>query len=186
MAIFSDYRPGHFPATLRPQDLGAFEPVFDATGSRYRFVVEVRHRAFFDEPELLLPVLERHNAGRVVMDSRPLFEGDRSHPELLAALHEKPDVPMLPETYNDLTLIRLILHPDIVSNRPYIDEWATRTAQNLREGVITFMMIHCPNNLHCPPLALDFHETLRREAPALGLSALSSWPVPEQRDLLSV
>lgn len=174
-----------FPAGVGPEELAAFEPVFARLDGAYRLVIEVRHPAFFTDPALLEPVLERLGAGRVILDSRPLFEGDRSHPELLAALHQKPDVPVLPAIYNGTTLIRLILHPDLASNRLYIDEWATRVGAYLRQGVRTYMMIHCPNNLHCPPLALEFHESLRRAAPDLAIPPLEPWPVPRQHDLLS-
>lgn len=171
-----------FPATVSPADVDTFEPVFAAVAERHRFAIEVRHPAFFDDPALLGPVLERFHAGRVVLDSRPIFEGDRAHPEILDALHEKPDVPVLDRVYNDLLLVRLILHPDIVSNRRYIDEWAGRLAGYIEAGVTTYMMIHCPNNLHCPPLAQQFHEALRQKLPRL--ERLPPWPVPQQQALL--
>lgn len=171
-----------FPATVAPADLDAIMPVFEALEGQRPFVIEVRHPAFFEEPERLERVLERFGAGRVMLDSRPIFEGDRAHPEILDALHEKPDVPVLPTVYNDVALVRLILHPDIVSNRPYIDEWAARGAGYLDAGVTTFMMIHCPNNLHCPPLAAEFHRALMRALP--GLPPLAPWPVPKQQMLL--
>lgn len=173
-----------FPASVGPAELKTFSSVFLALESRFPFVIEMRHPGFFKEPDLLESTLDRFKAGRVVLDSRPLFEGDRAHPELMAALHEKPDLPVLPVTYNDVALIRLILHPDIVSNRRYIDEWAGRVAHYLEKGITTYMMIHCPNNLHCPPLAHDFHEALRRVPSMSSLPTLPSWPVPEQHDLL--
>ncbi len=173
-----------FPATTGPADLEGIEPVLDTVAERHRFVIEVRHPAFFDDPERLEPALERHGAGRVMLDSRPIFEGNRQHAEVVSALHEKPDVPVLDTVYNDLAFVRQILHPDLVSNRPYIDEWAARTANWLGEGVSTWMMIHCPNNQHCPPLALDFHDSLRRIAGEPTIPKLNSWPVPQQQSLL--
>lgn len=173
-----------FPATLKPADLALFEPVFDAVSKQRRFAIEVRHPAFFDEPALLEPLLERYGAGRVVLDSRPLYEGDRGHPEVLDALHEKPDLPVLPEVYSDMAFVRLILHPDLDSNRRYIDEWADRVAGYLAAGVETYMMIHCPNNLHCPPLALEFHRALRRRPGMEGLAELAPWPLPQQLPLV--
>jgi uncharacterized protein YecE (DUF72 family) len=174
-----------FPADVGPGELEHFEPVFARLHGARRFVIEVRHPAFFTDPGLLEPTLERYGAGRVILDSRPLFEGDRSHPEILSALHQKPDVPVLPATCNGVTLVRLILHPDIVSNAPYIEEWAGRVADYLRNDVRTYMMIHCPNNLHCPPLAAEFHEALRQAASDIDIPALAPWPVPQQQDLLS-
>ena len=173
-----------FPATVGPQQLEAFEPVFAAIRERHRFVVEVRHRAFFAEPELLTPTLERHGAGRVVLDSRPLYEGDRTHPDVLDALHVKPDLPVRPDVFANVAMVRLILHPEIAFNQRYIREWAGHVAGYLRDGVETYMMIHCPNNLHCPPLARRFHDTLRACPAMAGLPALPQWPLPaEQRSL---
>jgi uncharacterized protein YecE (DUF72 family) len=172
-----------FPATVGTERIQAFEPVFDALAADHRFVVEVRDRAFFHDPEHLLPLLERYGAGRVMLDSRPIYEGDRTHPEVLSALHEKPDLPVLPEAVGDLAFVRLILHPDLASNDRYIEEWAQHVAGYLHDGIETYMMIHCPNNLHCPPLAVDFHESLRAAAPGT-MSPLPPWPLPEQMQLV--
>ncbi len=173
-----------FPATMSPENLDAFVPVFAALAASYRFVIEVRHPAFFEDPALLAPTLDRFGAGRVVLDSRPLYEGDRAHPEVLDALHEKPDVPVQPDVYNETAFVRLILHPVIASNERYLEEWAQHVAGYLRADVETYMMIHCPNNLHCPLLAERFHKTLRRRAPDLELPNLPPWPIPQQQDLL--
>lgn len=169
------------PASVDAIAIERLEPVFEAIAGRHAFVIEVRHRVFFSEPELLEPWLERYGAGRVMLDSRPIYEGDRTHPEVLDALHEKPDVPVLDSVYGDTPFVRLILHPDLVSNEPYLDAWAERTAGWIGAGLLPWVMIHCPNNLHCPPLALDFHERVRRRT---DMPALPRWPVPEQPRLL--
>lgn len=173
-----------FPATVGPEDLERYEPVFEAIKKRHRFVIEVRHPALFEDPSLLEPLLERFEAGRVVLDPRPLYEGDRSHPEVLEALHQKPDVPVSPTIHNGICFIRLIMHPDIVSNHRYIDEWAPHVAGFLADGVETYMMVHCPNYLHCPPLALDFHNTLMRAGGMAHLADLAPWPLPMQLPLV--
>ncbi len=171
-----------FPATMGPADLETFEPVF-ATIRGSDAVVEVRHPAFFDEPALLEDTLDTLGAGRVMLDSRPLYEGNLEHPEVQEALHEKPDVPVLETVYGGTALVRLILHPDLDSNAPYLDEWAKRCAGWLGEGIDTYMMIHCPNNLHCPPLALDFNDRLRAEPGGENVAPLPAWPVPSQQGL---
>lgn len=171
-----------FPATFGPSDLGLANELLSALTGRRRIVVEVRHPAFFDDPTLLGPLLDDYSAGRVVLDSRPLYEGDRSHPEVTAALHKKPDLPVDPVVHADLAFVRLILHPEFESNAPYIDEWAAHVAAYLEQGIETYMMIHCPNNLHCPQLAETFHEALRQRRD--GLEPLPAWPVPEQLSLV--
>jgi uncharacterized protein YecE (DUF72 family) len=173
-----------FPATVGPGDIQRFEPVFESLAGAHRFVIEVRHTAFFDDPALLESTLERYTAGRVVLDARPLYEGDRAHPEVLAALHEKPDVAVRPAVRNGLAFIRLVLHPDVGSNRRYIDQWAGRVADYLATGTETYVMIHCPNNLHCPPLALEFHRALANRPGMRSLGDLPRWPLSEQLTLV--
>ncbi|MFK8017080.1 MAG: DUF72 domain-containing protein [Gammaproteobacteria bacterium] len=172
-----------FPATVAPDDLPSFEPVFDAVRRVRRFVIEVRHPAFFDAPDALDSVVDHYAADRVIFDSRPLFRGDLEHPEVRAARHEKPDVAVVDRVRHGVTMVRLILHPDLKSNATYIDEWATTCAARLKAGGEVYMMIHCPNNLHCPTLAEQFHDALRQRLPDGALPTLPAWPVPQQTGL---
>lgn len=168
------------PASVDPVRLERLEPVLETVARRHRFALELRHPAFFADPGLAEPCLERYDAGRVMFDARPIHEGDPDHPELRAARHEKPDVPVLDTVYGRLAFVRLILHPDVVSNAPYLDFWADRVAAWIAAGDEVYMMIHCPNNQRCPPLALDFHERLRARLP---MPPLPGWPVPAQQGL---
>ena len=172
-----------FPAWADAAHLTRFEPAFERITKHHRAVVEVRHPGFFCEPESLEPLLFSHGLGRVIYDSRPLYSGDTTHADVLAARHEKPDLPVLSTLYNDLALVRLILHPAAEDNDRWLARWAVDLVRMLADGVQVWMMIHCPNNLHCPPFARDFHERLRRALTSrdLGtLPALPDWPVPQQ------
>ena len=172
-----------FPARVSPAKIATFVPVFERIATFGSFAVEPRHPAFFEAPAKLEPVLERFAAARVTMDARSIHDGNLDHPEVRAARHEKPDVPVLNLVYNQLSLTRLVLHPDLVSNGPYIEQWAERTAERLAAGIDCVMMIHCPNNLHCPPLARTFHERLRAQPGMETLPALPPWPVIGQQSL---
>lgn len=171
-----------FPARLGPDNLSMLETLFSELSGDYQHVVEVRHPKFFEQPNLLEPLLEKYGCGRVVLDSRALYEGDLTHPDVLKAVHEKPDLPILPRTYNDIAFIRLVLHPDRLDNDRYIDEWAARVAAWITRKQSVYVTIHCPNNLHCPELAMQFHQSLRSRMP--GLSPLPPWPVPQQGELI--
>ena len=174
-----------FPAAVGPADLHVLAALFERFPGEHRYVVEVRHPAFFRAPEPLSELLDRHEMGRVCLDSRPIYHGQRDHPEVRDALHEKPDLPVVPEVSNGLAFIRLILHPDPVHNGPYLDAWVSHVARYLLEGHETYMMIHCPNNLHCPGFASEFHERLRAHGNLAGrLAELASFPVPRQQTLL--
>lgn len=173
-----------FPATVGPENVGFLNTLFSQLPSGYRYVLEVRHPGFLSQPQLLEPLLEKFAFGRVMMDTRAVFKGDRSHPEVLEALHNKPDLPVLETVYNRLVFVRLLLHPDLTSNTVYIDQWVNRVVQALTRGWDCYMMIHCPNNVHCPELAVAFHRALCEQPGTERLSALPPWPVPQQVKLL--
>lgn len=172
-----------FPQWAGMAHLRRLKPVFDAVASRHDAVIEVRHPELFRQPEVLEPLLEYYGFGRVMLDARALYQGDRHHPDVLAAVHEKPDVPVLGTVYNRLAFVRLILHPGDTDNARWIDEWATRTAQWLSEGLVPHIMIHCPNNQYCPTFADTFHRALMRVSDA-PMPALPAWPVPQQGRLI--
>lgn len=169
------------PASLGPESLPALEALFERLPASYRYVLELRHPAFFSEPGRVEPLLERYRAGRVMFDSRPLYQGDATHPEVLAARHRKPDVPLLDDVYNGLAYARVVLHPDDAHNGRWIDDWLDRGTRYLRAGHTLFFMVHCPNNQHCPRFAEAFHRALRRRVP--DLPALPPWPLPQQAAL---
>ena len=177
-----------FPSTVSANNLDRIESILSRLPPHYRCAIEVRHEEFFAKPELLEPLLERYKTGRVIMDTRPVFEGDQNHPEVLAALHKKPDLPVPGKVYNGLMMVRLLLHPDLISHEKYIDQWVSRTVKALSAGCDCYMMIHCPNNQHCPLLALQFHQKLRLaltdSTSPITLPALAAWPVPQQDVLL--
>lgn len=173
-----------FPATVGPQHLDEIERLVNELPRGLPAVLEVRDPLFFSAPDTLRSLLDRYRLGRVVLDSRPLFQGDLEHPDVQAARHAKPDLPVLPEVYNGLEFVRLILHPDLPSNDQYLDEWATRIAASVRAGHESYLMIHCPNNDHCPALAAEFHSRLQTKPGMETLAALPAWPVPQQGRLL--
>ena len=170
-----------FPATVGPEQLPLIDRILSAIDGRVDAAVEVRHPSLFEQPEPVRSLLEHHGACRVSLDARPLHLGDTTHPDVVKALHKKPDLPVLPDTVGQRAFIRLVLHPDFDSNTRYLDEWVARTAAWLRDGVDVWMMIHCPNNLHCPPLARQFHDALTQHVEA---GTLPDWPLPQQFSLV--
>ena len=168
-----------FSERTGPQELDHVRRILDRLPVDRRHVIEVRHPAFFDDPSLLEGLLEEFSLGRVCMDTRPLYQGDLSHPEVQKARHEKPQVPVLPSVGNGLEFIRLVLHPDLTNNARWIAETVERAGRALRAGETVFVMIHCPNNLHCPGLAVEFHQALGRYLGDPEWPALPPWPVPQ-------
>jgi uncharacterized protein YecE (DUF72 family) len=169
------------PATLGPEALPFLQQLFERLPAGHRYALEVRHREFFRRPEMLEPLLGQTGAGRVMFDSRPIYHEDTQHPEVLAARHQKPDVPLLDEVYNGLVYARVVLHPDARHNGKYVEDWLQRCRTYLDAGHTVYFMMHCPNNQHCPALAEGFHRSLRARVGSLG--ALPPWPVPRQDSL---
>ena len=172
-----------FPKWVGMEHLRRLKPVFDAVASRHEAVIEVRSPELFTQPQLLEPLLNYYGFGRVMLDARALYQGNLQHPDVLSAVHKKPDVPVLNTVYNHLAYVRLILHPDDTDNERWIDEWAVQTAQWLSEGLAPHVMIHCPNNLYCPKFAERFHDALARVA-STPMPAFPAWPVPQQGVLI--
>ncbi len=173
-----------FPAKVGPDAMGGLLRLFDAFPRSHRYVIEVRHPAWFEDPGTLEPLLDRFRLGRVCLDSRPIYQGDQTNPDVQAALHKKPDLPILSDSYHGISYFRLILHPEHRYNAAVIAEWVQRLSCQLTAGDAVYAMIHCPNNQHCPMLAKDFHETLRAQPSAPHLPALPEWPVAQQVSLL--
>ena len=173
-----------FPAWIGPDRLHDLEGLFERLPPDHRYVLEVRHPRFFAEPSLLEPLLDHYRLGRVILDTRALYAGDHQHPEVVAARHEKPNLPVLPKIYNELVFLRLVLHPERQYNHRHIEEWAARVADYIAAGWTTYVFIHCPNNLHCPELAVEFHRTLMARPTVSNLPELPPWPVPQQAMLI--
>lgn len=102
-----------FPDTTGPAELQTVRRILDALPNDRRHALEVRHPAFFSTPELLDDLIAEFNLGRVCMDTRALFQGDLSHPEVRSARHEKPEVPVLPSLESGLEFVRLVLHRSV-------------------------------------------------------------------------
>lgn len=144
----------------------------------FQHVLEVRHPHFFEHPESLEPILDQYGLGRVVMDTRSLFSGDRNHPEAQDALKKKPNLPILKNVYHDLFYLRLILHPERSNHQAIMQEWAEHVVECLLEGKACFLMIHCANNAYAPDLAQTFHRLVREQLGSEQLPKLPEWGGP--------
>ena len=132
----------------------------------YRLAVEVRHDDWYTDPyeSALINLLHQYDAGRVVMDVRPLNAGPLpgADVDLQAARDRKPDVPMHPLRSSDIALIRYIGHPTPELNGPLLDEWAQRVAKWLADGTEVYFFCHCPDERRSPALCRDFQHHLER------------------------
>ncbi len=164
------------PPSFGPSHLARLERFLDALPPGTACAVELRHRAFFDDPSLAGPcdeLLAERGCDRVVMDTRALRAGDPEHPEVLAALHEKPDLPLRPEAIGAQPLLRFVGHPHAPTNEPFLDEWAQRVAGWIAEGRHPFVFVHTASNRRTPEVARSLH---RRIAARIDVGELPAFP----------
>jgi uncharacterized protein YecE (DUF72 family) len=179
---FLQLPPGYGPAQIG--DLGRWLAAWPAERP---LAVEVRHPDWYAAPgeAALMELLERHGAGRVVMDVRPIREGGEGGRLLDDARERKPDVPMRPLRTSGPALVRYIGHTDPAQNEAYLDEWAARLAAWLDEGAEAYMFMHCPDEGLAPALCRAIQSRLERRgaAPPLPWDAEEPPPPPAQLSL---
>ena len=180
-----------FPKSFGPVELPELGRFLRRLPRDFRYAVEVRHPAFFARrcSEQLDAMLFAHGVERVVMDTRGMRAGDPQHPDVQAAAHEKPDVPVAIRALTEAPIIRFVGHPLASVNAPFLIRWADVLSDWIVAGRQPTFFMHCPNNAHSPALALwlDRLVRVRIGMPALPLaSARAEDSVPEDTPQLSL
>lgn len=157
-AIFAQLPPSYGPQFF--QDLEAF--LQGIQGSGVDLAVEVRHPQWFQpaHAERLNELLARLNMGRVLLDSRPIYECP-DDPQLTSE-RRKPRLPLQPVVTTSFSLIRYISHPDRDSNERFIMSWIPHINTWLSQGKRVYLFIHCPLEEHSPQNALLFQDLLEK------------------------
>lgn len=168
------------PPGYRADKIDDLEQWLQSWPSGYQIAIEVRHLDWYKEPgeSTLTALLKRYNAGRVLMDVRPLSAGPLPGAEenLQRARDNKPDVPLHPLVSSDFALVRYIGHPNLELNAPFLDEWADRIADWLASGTQVYFFCHCPDERLSPHICRDFQHRLEKvaEVPPLPWDLLDS------------
>lgn len=133
--------------------------------------VEVRHLGWFQaaQAQRLNAMLQRFGVGRVLLDTRTMYEGqeDGLPDPQFASERRKPKVPLQPILTADFTLVRYISHPDLNFNEPYLMEWVPRLVHWLQQGKTVYLFIHCPDEARSPAIARHFYDALKVAYPEL-------------------
>ena len=141
-----------------------------------RFTVELRSPELVEEglpARLAAEILASRGVGRVIMDTRPLRDGPGDHPDILAARHKKPDLPVRDEALTHDPVVRVVFHPEPAVNEPWLDRWARRLAQWIGEGQRPLVFVHSPSNRESPAIA---RELLRRLGALERVGSMPAWP----------
>jgi uncharacterized protein YecE (DUF72 family) len=122
--------------------------------------LEVRHLDWFKSPhrERLNELLTKLGIGRVILDSRPIYEAAKSGEAVIAC--KKPQVPIDLTLTAPFTLIRYVSHPVRSANQIWLEGWAQQIQTWLQQDVQVSMFFHCPIEVKSPINARYLHEML--------------------------
>jgi uncharacterized protein YecE (DUF72 family) len=174
--LFVQLPPSYGPVLL--DDLSAFLAAWPRKEAP--LALEVRHADWFREPHAgaLTMTLERLGVGRVLLDTRPIYEGP-DDPQM-STERRKPRLPLQPSVTAPFSLIRFISHPSTEFNRFYLEEWSGLIDRWLCQGTRIYLFVHCPIEAQSPGMARLFQQVLEQHGvpvPPLPWNALKSAPV---------
>ncbi len=142
--------------------------------------VEVRHLDWFAEPHTtrLNHMLTDLGVGRVLLDTRPIYDGVHRDDPQLGSERKKPKVPLQPVVTAPFIIVRYISHPTLALNQPYFADWVPRLQTWLTAGYQVYFFAHCPQEVKSPLMARTVYHQLQQAG--VALSALP-WDRVEQQ-----
>lgn len=150
------------PPTYSPDyldDLSQFVSILSQ--ERILLSVEVRHRDWFipEWEEKLNHCLRQQQVGRVILDTRPIYQGNVPK---VAQSRPKPNLPLHLNSTAKFTLIRFISHPILDHNIHYLNTWVTQVDEWLSQGIDIYFFVHCPLEEKSPFTARYFQQQLEQ------------------------
>jgi len=164
------------PPPFGPAELPRLERFLSELPEDFRYAVELRDPMLAEEgmpARLADELIEEAGVGRVIMDTRPLRDGPDDHPDILAALHKKPNLPVREEALSDDPIVRIVFHPDPTVNDRWLDRWAQIVGGWLAAGKSAFVFVHSPSNRESPEIARDLRARINRR---IEVGPMPEWP----------
>ncbi|WP_083982433.1 DUF72 domain-containing protein [Actinomadura hibisca] len=168
------------PGSFGPADLGALAAFLHRLPREYRYAVEVRHRAFFEDARAaarLEQVLGGVGAEWVPFDTVTLFRTPPTSDAERDAWLKKPRVPRRSRALTDRPVVRYLGRDDVDRTVEGWRFWVDTVAGWLREGRTPTVFVHTPDNAEALPLARRFHDEVRAVVP--GVEPLPE-PIPAE------
>jgi uncharacterized protein YecE (DUF72 family) len=163
------------PPSFSPADVGTLAAFLRRLPPEHRYAVEVRHRAFFENPQAernLEQVLGDVGAEWVPFDTTVLFGKPPASEAEREAQAKKPRVPRRSRALTGYPVVRYIGRDDPEITAAGWRPWVTTVTEWLREGRSPTVFIHTPDNADALDLARRFHHDVRAQLPDLD-------PLPE-------
>jgi uncharacterized protein YecE (DUF72 family) len=163
------------PPSFSPAGLGALASFLSCLPREYRYCVEVRHRAFFEDTrseQQLEKVLGDSGAEWVTFDTTVLFGSPPVSDAEREARAKKPRLPRRSRALSAYPVVRYVGRDDPARTIAGWQPWADVVAGWLREGRSPTVFIHTPDNADALKLARRFHDDVRTRVPEVE-------PLPE-------
>jgi uncharacterized protein YecE (DUF72 family) len=156
------------PPSFSPAELGALAGFLRHLPHEYRYCVEVRHRAFFEDPrseQRLEKALGEAGAEWLTFDTTVLFERPPVSDAEREAWTKKPRLPRRPRALTCHPVVRYIGRDDPARTVAGWQPWLDAVAGWLRDGRSPTVFIHTPDNVDALELARRFHDDVRARVP---------------------
>lgn len=164
------------PPNFGARELPRLEAFLETLPREFRYAVELRDAELAVDgmpADLVDDLLESADVGRVIMDTRPLRDGPGDHPDILTALHKKPNLPVREVALSRDPIVRIVFHPDRTVNDVWLDRWARVLAHWIADGLEPLVFVHSPSNRESPAFARDL---LARVDALEPVGTLPAWP----------
>ncbi|GAA0320545.1 DUF72 domain-containing protein [Actinoallomurus spadix] len=158
------------PAAFVPADVEVLAGFLRRLPPSYRYAVEVRHRAFFEDERsarLLERALANVGAEWIPFDTTTLFRTPPTSDMERDAWTRKPRVARRTTALTDRPIVRYLGRDSVDETVAGWRGWVGQVAEWLREGRSPTVFIHTPDNAEALPLARRFHNDVRARVPEL-------------------
>jgi uncharacterized protein YecE (DUF72 family) len=151
------------PPSFGPESISTLDAFVQHLSNARRWVVELRHRAFFDggpahqRVDEILAGAGPRSVGRVVLDTRPLYAAPMRTDAAVEERGAKPKLPVVTDLVGDEPVIRVIGADTADDTFAGLLAWMDPVVAWLSEGRQPYVFVHQPENLESPALARRFH-----------------------------
>jgi uncharacterized protein YecE (DUF72 family) len=159
------------PASFGPADLPALAALLRGLSRSYRYAVEVRHPAFFNDAHAarrLEEALADTATEWIPFDTTALFGSPPTSDAERDAWGRKPRLPFRSRALTDRPIVRYLGRDDTARTVEGWRRWVDITTGWLREGRSPTVFVHTPDNADAPALARRFHDDVRARVPDLA------------------
>jgi uncharacterized protein YecE (DUF72 family) len=158
------------PPSFVPAELDTLAGFLRRLPREYRYAVEVRHRAFFEDSrweQRLEGVLGEVDAEWVSFDTTALFASPPVSDAERESWTKKPRLPRRSRALSAHPIVRYIGRDDVERTVEGWQHWLDTVVDWLREGRSPTVFIHTPDNVEALALARRFHDDVRARLPEL-------------------